>query len=197
MSDDSLAEKQCADCKTFYPATKQFFYLTCRGNLNRRCKQCHVAFNKPRKQAEEYRLQQLEYSRNKYPERAEYFKRKAKEWAASNPEKRRENVRKSWHKCRKANLAKFREDARVREHKRRALKASIKSTHDPEEIWQMLEDQNHLCAYCETPLFGNYHIEHMIPLSRGGENDWTNIAISCPFCNLSKRDKTVEEFFNS
>lgn len=62
------------------------------------------------------------------------------------------------------------------------------------EIWQMYEDQQGLCAYCETPLFGTYHIDHMLPLSRGGRNDWVNLAITCPPCNMQKHDKTAEEF---
>jgi hypothetical protein len=46
-------------------------------------------------------------------------------------------------------------------------------------------------------LFGKYHADHMIPLSRGGLHDWTNIAIACPFYNCSKKSKTAEEFMES
>jgi 5-methylcytosine-specific restriction endonuclease McrA len=60
----------------------------------------------------------------------------------------------------------------------------------------MLRDQGAVCAYCTMSLNGGYHVDHMIPLSRGGRNDWTNLAISCRACNLSKGSITVEEFFN-
>ncbi len=63
-----------------------------------------------------------------------------------------------------------------------------------DEIWQMYESQDALCAYCEEPLFGTFHVEHMQPISKGGRNDWTNVAIACPNCNWRKRDKTTEEF---
>jgi 5-methylcytosine-specific restriction endonuclease McrA len=33
-------------------------------------------------------------------------------------------------------------------------------------------------------------------LSRGGRNDWTNLAITCAVCNRSKGASTVEEFFD-
>lgn len=61
----------------------------------------------------------------------------------------------------------------------------------------MYEDQCGVCAYCERELGGAYVVEHMIPLSRGGRDDWTNLAISCASCNSRKKTKTVEEFFSA
>ncbi len=58
----------------------------------------------------------------------------------------------------------------------------------------MLNDQNGLCAYCETLIIDGHHVDHMIPLSRGGRNDWSNLAITCESCNLRKNNKTAEEF---
>ncbi len=37
-------------------------------------------------------------------------------------------------------------------------------------------------------------MDHMVPLSRGGLHCWTNVCLACPPCNLSKHDKTAEEF---
>ena len=51
-----------------------------------------------------------------------------------------------------------------------------------------------VCAYCTTALNGGYHVDRMVPLSRGGCNDWTNLAITCGRCNLAKGSMTVEEF---
>ena len=82
----------------------------------------------------------------------------------------------------------------VHEERRRARELNAEGSYTPEEVWQMVDDQDGLCAYCETPLFGRYHIDHMIPLSRGGRNDWTNLAISCPECNFRKNARTAEEF---
>ena len=68
-------------------------------------------------------------------------------------------------------------------------------SHSSEEVRAMLRDQGAVCAYCMAPLDGGYHVDHMIPLSRGGRNDWTNLAITCGACNLSKGTMTVEELF--
>lgn len=51
------------------------------------------------------------------------------------------------------------------------------------------------CYYCkEKIIFGNDHIEHKIPLSRGGLNTLENLTISCPLCNFTKGRKTDLEF---
>lgn len=84
--------------------------------------------------------------------------------------------------------------ARARETRRYIQLIGASGSHTDAEIWQMLEDQGHQCAYCETPLFGVFHVDHMIPLSRSGSNDWTNLAITCPYCNLSKNNLTAVEY---
>jgi 5-methylcytosine-specific restriction endonuclease McrA len=60
----------------------------------------------------------------------------------------------------------------------------------------MVRDQDGACAYCERSLADAYQVEHMVPLSRGGRNDWTNVAVTCAACNRSMGAFTVEEFFD-
>ncbi len=51
------------------------------------------------------------------------------------------------------------------------------------------------CYLCLEPiLFGQDHLEHKIPICRGGTNKKSNLAVSCKKCNFSKGRKTVEEF---
>lgn len=51
---------------------------------------------------------------------------------------------------------------------------------------------------CLEPIqFGNDHLEHKIPLSRGGNNEYHNLAVSCQRCNLSKGNRLVEEYSKS
>lgn len=47
------------------------------------------------------------------------------------------------------------------------------------------------CVYCGS--HRNLTLDHVIPKSRGGKNDWTNLVTSCFKCNLKKADKTPEE----
>ena len=36
-------------------------------------------------------------------------------------------------------------------------------------------------------------LDHVIPKSRGGGNEWTNLATSCFKCNLRKGNRTPDE----
>lgn len=47
------------------------------------------------------------------------------------------------------------------------------------------------CVYCGSKK--NLTLDHVIPKSRGGTNDWTNLVTSCMKCNLKKANRTPEE----
>ena len=49
------------------------------------------------------------------------------------------------------------------------------------------------CEYCQMhqALQGaTFHVEHVVPRSRGGHSALSNLAWSCPGCNLHKSDRT-------
>ncbi len=51
------------------------------------------------------------------------------------------------------------------------------------------------CYLCEKPIrFGKDHLEHRVPVSRNGTNDYNNLAIACQSCNCSKGTRTEEEY---
>lgn len=62
---------------------------------------------------------------------------------------------------------------------------------DAKLLWLL---QDGLCLYCSRPLEDRGHIDHMTPLSRGGSNHPSNICWACVSCNLSKGQRTAEEF---
>lgn len=47
------------------------------------------------------------------------------------------------------------------------------------------------CFYCGRDAS---HVDHVFPRSRGGSDDLSNLVPSCARCNLSKRDRTPEEW---
>jgi 5-methylcytosine-specific restriction endonuclease McrA len=54
------------------------------------------------------------------------------------------------------------------------------------------------CYLCLSPVQkGLEHLEHNVPLSRGGKNERSNLEISCVHCNCVKGNKTAEEFLNA
>jgi len=80
---------------------------------------------------------------------------------------------------------------RVREQKAGSLTTSI---------IRSIENKNVIkygiltCEYCKIPVGTKYHLEHKIPISRGGKNKKVNLCIACPQCNLSKGTLTADEY---
>lgn len=50
-----------------------------------------------------------------------------------------------------------------------------------------------VCAYCGDKE-GPFHLDHIHPISRGGENTAENLCVACQACNCSKGALTADEF---
>ncbi|NEQ63032.1 MAG: HNH endonuclease [Moorea sp. SIO4A1] len=59
----------------------------------------------------------------------------------------------------------------------------------------LLEKWNRKCAYCGTT-GTQLEIEHIKPLSKGGSNRVSNLAIACHSCNQSKSAQEIEQFLS-
>lgn len=77
---------------------------------------------------------------------------------------------------------------RAHEKTRRARKLNAPGTHTAADVRDILTMQRHHCACCGVKL-ATYHVDHIVPLSRGGSNDKANLQILCAPCNLSKHAK--------
>jgi 5-methylcytosine-specific restriction endonuclease McrA len=56
----------------------------------------------------------------------------------------------------------------------------------------ILRRDSHRCQYCgrgDLPLT----VDHVIPISRGGEDTWENLVCACVSCNNRKSDRTPDE----
>jgi hypothetical protein len=56
------------------------------------------------------------------------------------------------------------------------------------------ERAGHRCEYCRAPeaIFNlPFEVEHVLPSSRGGTDDFANLALSCRAGNLYKADRTT------
>lgn len=80
---------------------------------------------------------------------------------------------------------------RQRDHLRRAM---ISKPVSRARIRKMVQDTKN-CVYCKRSIVGlRFHLDHAVPLKRGGKHHISNIVVSCKRCNLTKRDKTIPEF---
>lgn len=192
-------EKICTRCSKHFPNTEEYFYSS--GNtLRGDCKECC----KLRKKEWYYSTQpdRQEYSRDWYANNKERAKEANRAWQQNNKdranqikasyrERNKERVLESNRKWQRNNP----DTLRAQDAVRRSRKMGAEGFFKPKDIRKIYETQQGLCYYCSNPVaWKDKHIEHMIPLSRGGSNWPSNIVVSCEFCNYSKHDKTPEEF---
>ena len=136
-----------------------------------------------------------------------------RKWKASNRDRTNQINLESYHKnkndpdkvarrraYRRANLErrrlefavyrkKYPERTRTRLSKRRKAEGSF----TPDDVLEKFNNQEGKCL-CGVDLKAAYHIDHVIPLSRGGTNWAHNIQLLCASCNLHKGSRLMEEW---
>lgn len=56
---------------------------------------------------------------------------------------------------------------------------------------------NGKCAICGKAVkYKRMTIDHIVPLSQGGTNEYKNLQLACHSCNRMKNDFTVDQFYS-
>jgi len=59
-------------------------------------------------------------------------------------------------------------------------------------IKNIIKSDKHPCTYCKIILTKDQMtIDHILPKSKGGTDDYNNLTISCIACNKEKKDKVI------
>jgi len=61
------------------------------------------------------------------------------------------------------------------------------------QLWRRWCDFEHACAYCGASV--DLQVEHVVPISKGGEHHLGNIVPACHRCNSSKRSKDARTWY--
>lgn len=217
--DDSL-EKTCATCKQSFPATLEFFYKRTRANgyvyLSSSCKKCcknwaakfreqnpdkvKASMKKTRERHGHLHEKQKMLRRLFDPAVAQQRKETNQAWQANNKEsltiyrqayysENKETIKERDTRWRLSNPVMVRTSRANRKARVRLAEGGFTSA----DIKQKTEEQNGLCFWCGTVL-QEYHIDHLVPIAKGGTNYPDNLVISCPTCNVSRGAKPEEEF---
>ena len=161
-----MIEKRCPRCKETKSLSEFGRDNRNKDGLNLYCKVCKKKYNDEQR---EYRLKYYsEYHRKHRNDEQEYSKQYRKE--------HRENCRKI---C--SNY--------------RAKKLAVDGEITTEQMEECLEFFNNECAYSGVPLSGEYHLDHIIPVSKQGRNLINNIVPCLPVINLLKSAKDFETWY--
>lgn len=76
----------------------------------------------------------------------------------------------------------------------RAAKAGVPGQISAADLERRYVTQNGRCAYCQADLAAGLHTDHKNPLVCGGPNLASNVILACPWCNLKKNRKTVDQY---
>jgi len=204
----------CRSCGVSKPHTDQFFGYTPAGNLRLRCKQCASLRGAARYAANpEPAKRRAKAWRENNRERECELKAA---WRRNNPEKARASLRRRRARymakpgmVERARISaadyqrKHPEVKRASEARRRAQKAGAGGTYSLADMERMWRQQEGRCWWRVTPKCQErngimdrtrIHVDHRIPISRGGGNGPDNIVLSCAQCNMAKSAKYPEEF---
>ena len=162
--------KICTACKQELPATSEFFYVNKAYKMGLRsvCKECQKA------QFKAYKGKNAEKIRDY---RNDYYQ--------GNPHYSKEYIT----RYRKDNAEKYRKYAHERESKKRNLLSDF-----TEEQWEGAKRYfDNKCAYCGKEKVLTQ--DHVVPLSKGGNYTAANIIPACSFCNSSKSNQDMIEWY--
>jgi 5-methylcytosine-specific restriction endonuclease McrA len=168
---------KCTKCGELKPFTNDFYRKKGSGawGLSKECRHCLSA-------------RDAEWKKKNPTAYAEYH--------AKNRDRRLAQIRK-WHKeNRDKELeweAKFKDRRRCITRNYRAKKAAG-GTHSAADIARIGREQRWLCVGCRQSIKDAFHVDHIVPISKGGSNNPSNLQLLCQTCNLSKGRKDAEDF---
>lgn len=120
------------------------------------------------------------------PERAERNRARANQWYHSNKQRAAEAAR-SYRQTPRGRAIHQASNAL-----RRARVRGAEGHCSTEQLQARVDYYGGMCSYCQSAPFE--HIDHAIPVARGGSNWPSNLRPSCGDCNLRKWTKTAMEF---
>lgn len=165
------------------------------------CRECRAIQNKERRAKPDYdQAREAALSKARYERRKEALATRRRERYAANREAVLAQNREYWLRNTEAQRERCRKWAR--EHpeamrlivrRRRATSYAAEGFHTQADIDSLFMTQRGQCVGCGCDLYAGYHVDHVVPISRGGGDGADNLQLLCPLCNRRKADKLPNE----
>lgn len=191
--------KACGSDKYFTGKPCKHGHVDIRETKNGTCKTCRNLYYKNNSErikiaVKSYRIAIM----NSSEERIASYKKKKAEYAAKKRksdqaflERQRLISRKNVKLWKLNNRDRYLASVKSSKAKRRGAVGKFTS----DDVAKILENQQWLCVECKTDLkLSGYHIDHIVPVSKGGANWPSNLQCLCAPCNLAKGSKMPEEW---
>ncbi len=161
-------------------------------------------------------------SRRKWRKRHfEKLKTSALKWRQDNPDKIRQYKRWdlakqetkakakvraiNWRKINRAKHRRYSRDWSLKNPEQsatlkqnyRARKKAANGFHTVDDVQRIRKSQRGRCAICSVKCLSNAHLDHIIPLAKGGSNWPNNLQLLCARCNCTKHARDQIEFMRS
>lgn len=156
----------------------------------RRCITCAKDYSREWQRLRREVPLEIRKQRPGFAERSKEKVRRYKERMQNNPEKYRERNRiriKEWQ-------SKNRDKVKIYHRNKKARCRKAAGKHSLQDVKELFIKQNNKCMACAISLSLGYHVDHVVPLAKGGTNWPSNLQLLCPTCNLVKQDKDNSEF---
>lgn len=171
--DEIPQSKKCLSCEQIKPISSYRQSQFNKSIYSNYCKECQKQMHK--NWYENNKQKALDYTRKYRDAHREYIRDRSKRYNHQHPWAVR---------------------ASASNRRARIINATDGSI-TPQNIQKLYLAQNGLCAYCGCDLQqASKHLDHIVPLARGGDNTINNVQWTCPYCNMHKNMKTNEEWFN-
>lgn len=196
---DEPSTKPCRECGRILPNDEEHFVRRRAGIdvFNNQCRDCAAMVNAAYREEHHAALcadararHAANRDENNRGRRERYYAHHAHYLEYDRRRRCTERRRAQWRAMYQRNRVTI--DARNRN--RRARIRAAPGRHDGADIERLLAAQHGRCWWCRKKTGSSYHVDHRIPIARGGTNDAGNLVISCPHCNTSKGSKLPHEW---